>query len=411
MAAQINRLTATSVKNKPPGMHADGGSLYLLVKPDGKSRSWIFRYRDRVTSKLRDMGLGPTWDVSLAEARERAAGYRRQLRDGLDPLTTKHAQRAEAKQQHEKRMPFGRCAELYIETHRNGWRNPKHAQQWDSTLRTYCQPVWALPVDTIDTGLVMKCLDPIWTTKTETASRLRGRIESVLAWATVRGLRTGDNPAQWRNHLDQLLPARNKVQAVEHRPALPYLEAAEFMAELRQRDTLAARALELQILTATRPGEAAGAKWSEFDLDGAVWTIPPDRMKAGKEHRVPLAPAVVKLLQALPHMSENVFPGVRGKPITTDAAMKMLKELRPGLTAHGFRSTFRDWAAETTSHPREVIEIAMAHRLKDAAEAAYQRGDLLQRRSVLMKHWASYCATLPSDGKVALLRSNSNRKD
>lgn len=408
MAAQINRLTATSVKNKPPGMHADGGSLYLLVKADGKNRSWIFRYRDRVTGKLRDMGLGPTWDVSLAEARERAAGYRRQLRDGQDPLAAKHAKRAEAKSLHEKRMPFGRCAELYIETHRNGWRNPKHALQWDSTLRTYCASIWAQPVDAIDTAQVMRCLDPIWTKKTETASRLRGRIESVLAWATVRGLRTGDNPAQWRNHLDQLLPARNKVQAVEHRPALPYAEVAEFMAELRQRDTLAARALELQILTATRPGEAAGAQWDELDLDGAVWTIPPARMKAGKEHRVPLAPAALKLLKALPQISASVFPGIRGKPITTDAAMKLLKELRPGLTAHGFRSTFRDWAAETTSHPREVIEAAMAHRLKDAAEAAYQRGDLLVRRAVLMKDWAGYCATVRRDTTVAQLKRKAN---
>jgi integrase len=263
--------------------------------------------------------------------------------------------------------------------------------------RTYCAPIWLLPIDTIDTTLVMRCLDPVWTTKTETASRLRGRMESVLAWATVRGLRTGDNPAAWRNHLDQLLPARNKVQAVEHRAALPYIEAAAFMSELRHRDTLAARVLELQILTATRPGEAAGAQWPEFDLYGAVWTIPADRMKAGKEHRVPLAPAVVKLLQALPRVDGNVFPGVKGKPITTSAAMKLLKELRPGLTAHGFRSTFRDWAAETTSHPREIIEQAMAHRLKDAAEAAYQRGDLLQRRAVLMADWAKYCDTIRSN--------------
>lgn len=409
MAAQINRLTVLNVKNKPPGMHADGGSLYLLVKPDGKNRSWIFRYRDRVTGKLRDMGLGPAWDVSLAEARDKAAGFRRMLRDGEDPLAQKHAQRAAAKIQHEKRLPFGRCAELYIEAQRAGWRNPKHAQQWDSTLRTYCEPIWKLPVDSIDTALVMRCLDPIWTTKTETASRLRGRMESVLAWATVRGLRTGDNPAQWRNHLDQLLPARNKVQAVEHRAALPYAEVAEFMAELRQRDSLAARSLELQILTATRPGEAAGAQWDEIDLERALWIIPADRMKAGKEHRIPLAPAVVKLLQALPQVGPHIFPGVRGKSITTDAAMKLLKDMRPGLTAHGFRSTFRDWAAETTSHPREVIEAAMAHRLKDAAEAAYQRGDLLQRRAVLMKDWAGYCATVRKGATVTALRQRSGK--
>ena len=409
MATRVNRLTATSVKNAKPGMHADGGSLYLLVKPDGKNRSWIFRYRDRTTSKLRDMGLGPAWDVTLAEARKRAEGYRLMLRDGQDPITTKHAQRADAREQHEKRLPFGRCAELYIDVHRNGWKNPKHAAQWDSTLRTHCILIWKLPVDTIDTAQVMRCLDPIWTAIPETASRLRGRIESVLAWATVRGLRTGDNPAQWRNHLDQLLPARNKVQAVEHRAALPYVEVAAFMAELRQQDTVAARVLELQILTATRPGEAAGAQWSEFDLDGAVWTIPGARMKAGKEHRIPLAPAVVKLLKAMPRTSDNVFPGVKSKPITTDAAMKLLKQMRPGLTAHGFRSTFRDWAAETTSHPREIIEQAMAHRLKDAAEAAYQRGDLLQRRAVLMKDWATYCAAPRKADNVTALQGRKNR--
>lgn len=405
MGIQINRLTPLKVKNAKPGMHADGGLLYLLMKPDGR-RSWIFRYRDRITGKLRDMGLGPAWDVSLSEARERATTLRRQLRDGLDPLANKHAARDAAKALHEKRMPFGRCAELYVETHRTGWRNPKHAAQWDSTLRTYCEPVWTTPVDAIDTAQVMRCLDPIWTTKTETASRVRGRMESVLAWATVRGLRSGDNPAAWRNHLDQLLPARTKVQKVEHRPALPYTEAGTFMAELRQRYTLAARALELQILTTSRPGEAAGAQWPEFDLHGAVWTIPAGRMKAGKEHRVPLSPAVVKLLKALPRIdgSTNVFPGVKGKPITTEAAMKLLKELRPGLTAHGFRSTFRDWAAETTAHPREVIEAAMAHRLKDAAEAAYQRGDLLQRRAVLMKDWAGYCATIRKGDNVTPIK-------
>lgn len=414
MAAQINRLKTTHIKTKPPGMHADGGSLYLLVKADGKSRSWIFRYRDRVTGKLRDMGLGPAWDVTLAEARERATNLRRMLRDGQDPLAVKHAQKAEAKAQHEKRMPFGSCAELYIKTHRSGWKNPKHAAQWDSTLRTYCEPVWKTPVDAIDTPLVMKCLegtDPakhLWTLKPETMSRVRGRMESVLAWATVRGLRSGDNPAAWRNHLDQLLPARSKVQKVEHRAALPYADMAAFMAELRQRDSTAARVLELQILTATRPGEAAGAQWDEFDLQGTVWTIPAERMKAGKEHRIPLAPAVVKLLKALPQINANVFPGVKNRPITTEAAMKLLKELRPGLTAHGMRSSFRDWAAETTSHPREIIEHAMAHRLKDAAEAAYQRGDLLVRRAVLMKEWAAYCASVRKGDNVTNIKRKGN---
>ncbi|HEY1588582.1 MAG TPA: integrase arm-type DNA-binding domain-containing protein, partial [Rhodanobacter sp.] len=396
----------TSVKTKKPGMHADGGLLYLLVKPDGR-RSWIFRYRDRITGKLRDMGLGAAWDVGLAEARERAATLRRKLRDGQDPLAIKHALKAEARTQHDKRMAFGRCAELYIEVHRSGWKNPKHAAQWDSTLRTHCAPIWKLSVDTIDTTQVMKCLDPIWTTKTETASRLRGRIESVLAWATVRGLRSGDNPAAWRNHLDQLLPARSKVKKVEHRAALPYADVATFMAELRQRDTLAARVLELQILTATRPGEAAGAQWAEFDLQDAVWTIPGDRMKAGKEHRIPLAPAVMKLLKALPQVDNNLFPGVKGKPITTDAAMKLLKELRSGLTAHGFRSTFRDWCAET-GQPADVAEAALAHIVGDKTEAAYQRGDMLRRRAVLMKDWASYCASVRKVDNVTAIKRKAS---
>ncbi|MFK2876861.1 tyrosine-type recombinase/integrase [Rhodanobacter hydrolyticus] len=413
MALHVNRLTATGVKTAKPGMHADGGLLYLLVKPDASGteyrKSWIFRYRDRITGKLRDMGLGPAWDVSLAEARERAAELRRMLRDGKDPMEEKQTKKTDARLKQERRLPFGRCCELYIEAQRSGWKNPKHAAQWDSTLRTYCESVWKLPVDQIDTALVMKCLDGIWTDKTETASRLRGRMESVLAWATVRGLRAGDNPARWRNHLDQLLPARNKVQKVQHRAALPYADMGAFMVELRQRDGLAARVLELQILTNTRPGEAAGAQWPEIDLDGAVWTIPGARMKAGKEHRIPLAPAAVKLLRGLVHVNDNVFPGVRNKPITTEAAMKLLKELRPGLTAHGFRSTFRDWGAETTNHPREVIEQAMAHRLKDAAEAAYQRGDMLQRRTRLMKDWAAYCGTTTKGDNVVTLHSAAKK--
>ena len=334
------------------------------------------------------------------------------LRDGIDPIDSANDAKQIARADLAKRMTFGRCAELYVEAHRSGWRNAKHAEQWDSTLRTYCAPLWPLDVAAVDTALVMKCLDPIWTTKTETASRLRGRIESVLAWATVRKYRTGDNPAAWRNHLDQLLPKRSKVQKVEHRPALPYADVAEFMVKLRQRDGLSARVLELQILTATRPGEASGAQWDEIDLAAGMWIIPDERMKAGKEHRVPLSDAAVALLRSMiptakgkpvvPHGS--VFPGNKGKPITTAAGMALLKEMQPGITAHGFRSTFRDWAAETTQHPREVIEAAMAHRLKDAAEAAYQRGDLLLRRAVLMKDWAGYCATVRKGNNVTAIK-------
>jgi integrase len=299
-----------------------------------------------------------------------------------------------------------------VEAHRSGWRNAKHAEQWDSTLRTYCASLWPLDVSAVDTALVMKCLDPIWTTKTETASRLRGRIESVLAWATVRKYRSGDNPAAWRNHLDQLLPKPSKVQKVEHRPALPYADVAEFMAKLRQRQGLAARVLELQILTATRPGEASGARWDEIDLDAALWIIPEDRMKAGKEHRVPLSDAAVTLLRSMIPKAKGklvtphgpIVPGNKGKTITTAAGMALLKDMQPGITAHGFRSTFRDWAGETTKFPREVIEAAMAHQLKDAAEAAYARGTLLERRRHLMDAWAGYCATIRKTDNVTPIK-------
>jgi integrase len=399
MARQLEKLSALKVNRaSTPGYLGDGGGLYLQISPS-LSKSWVFRWS--AAGRAREMGLGALHTFGLKEARERAQRCRQLVADGLDPIAEKQADRQRKQQADARAVTFGVCCEKYIEAHRAGWRNEKHAAQWDATLRTYCAPIWKLDVAAIDTALVLKCLEPIWTEKTETASRLRGRMESVLAWATVRKHRTGDNPAQWRNHLDQLLPKRSKVQKVEHRAALPYADAADFMAKLRQRQGLAARALELQILTATRPGEAAGAQWDEFDLKAATWTIPAERMKAGKEHRIPLSPLAVTLLQSLIPATPkgkplpavgNVFPGVKGRPLTTAAGMALLKEMKTGVTAHGFRSTFRDWAAETTSHPREVIEAAMAHRLKDHAEAAYQRGDLLQRRARLMADWARYCA-------------------
>jgi integrase len=349
----------------------------------------VFRYQ--LNGRAREMGLGAFHTFGLREARGRAEACRRLLADGVDPIEQRNLNRSEAAALKAKLVTFGHCCEQYIAAHRSGWKNMKHAAQWDATLRTYCVVLWHLDVAKIDTTLVMKCLDPIWTTKTETASRLRGRIESVLAWATVRRFRVGDNPAAWRNHLDQLLPKRSKVQIVSHRPALPYAEVASFMKLLRSQGGLSARVLELQILTATRPGEAAGAQWDEFDIKAAVWTIPAHRMKAAKEHRVALSNAALSLLALLPQINELVFPGVRGNAITTAAGMNLLKTIDPRITAHGFRSTFRDWAAETTKHPREVIEAAMAHRLKDKSEAAYQRGDLLARRLKLMNDWGTYC--------------------
>jgi integrase len=398
MARAFEKLSDLKVRKvKTPGYLGDGGGLYLQVSPS-LSKSWVFRYQ--IDGRSREMGLGSLNTFGLRDARDRATSCRKLLADGVDPIEQRNAAQQKRRLTDARAMTFGQCCEKYIEAHRSGWKNAKHAGQWDATLRTYCTLLWSLDVAAIDTALVMKCLEPIWKAKTETASRVRGRIESVLAWATVRKFRTGDNPAAWRNHLDQLLPKRSKVQKVEHRSALPYAAMREFMTKLRLRQGLSARVLELQILTATRPGESAGAQWEEFDIPAAMWIIPADRMKAGKEHRVPLSPAALTLLQSLIpttpegkqlHVVGHVFPGVKDRPLTTAAAMNLLKELHPGITAHGFRSTFRDWAAETTKHPREVIEAAMAHRLKDKSEAAYQRGDLLTRRAKLMNDWERYC--------------------
>ena len=389
MARAFEKLSDLKVRKvKTPGYLGDGGGLYLQVSPS-LSKSWVFRYQ--IDGRTREMGLGSFNTFGLRDARDRATSCRKLLADGVDPIDQRNAAQQKKQLADARVMTFGQCCGKYIEAHRSGWKNAKHAGQWDATLRTYCTLLWPLDVATIDTALVMKCLEPIWTAKTETASRVRGRIESVLAWATVRKFRTGDNPASWRNHLDQLLPKRSKVQKVEHRAALPYADMPEFMTKLRLREGLSARVLELQILTATRPGETAGAQWDEVDLAAAIWIIPAERMKADKEHRVPLSATALSILQSLPHVSPSIFPGVNGRPITTAAAMKLLKELQPDITAHGFRSTFRDWAAETTKHPREVIEAAMAHRLKDKSEAAYQRGDLLIRRAKLMNDWDRHC--------------------
>ncbi|WP_158885157.1 integrase arm-type DNA-binding domain-containing protein [Rhodanobacter sp. L36] len=391
MARQTKKLTALEVNRaSTPGYLGDGGGLYLQISPSG-SKSWVFRFQ--LDGKAREMGLGKYPDRTLEKARKKAEEARELLVDKIDPIADRDRKQQAKRVAEAHVMAFGVCCEKYIDAHRAGWRNDKHAAQWSATLVTYCAPIWKLDVAKIDTALVMECIEPIWTTKPETASRVRGRMESVLAWATVRKLRTGDNPAAWKNHLDQLLPKRSKVKAVEHRPALAYADMPEFMARLRARTGLAARALDLQILTATRPGEAAAAQWEEFDLGAAVWIIPGSRMKAGLEHRVPLSPAAVALLRSLSTQTTgNVFPGVRGRPLTTAAGMKLLKDLEPGITAHGFRSSFRDWAGETTSHPREIIESAMAHRLKNASEAAYSRGDQLARRAKLMNDWARYCA-------------------
>ncbi len=388
MARAVNRLSARAVQTATrAGYHPDGAGLYLQVSATG-AKSWIFRYTIR--GKSREMGLGPLSLVPLADARERAAICRRQLLDDIDPI----AERDRARAAQHARTTFEACAQAYIEAHRTSWRNAKHAAQWDATLNTYAASMLPMAVDDIDTAAVVGVLTPIWNTKTETATRVRQRIEAVLDWAAVRGMRTGENPARWRGHLAKLLPAPTRLKKVTNRRALPYADVPAFMEALRAKQTTAARALELVTLTATRPNEAAAATWAEFDLDAGVWVIPAERMKAGRAHRVPLAPGLVEMLRQLPLVDDEpfVFPGGRrGRPITTAAMLKQLNEIRPGVHTHGFRSTFRDWAADCTSYAREIAEQALAHTLESKVEAVYRRTDLFDKRRSLMSDWATYC--------------------
>lgn len=369
------------------------GDYNLQVGPTG-NKSWLFRFM--LAGKAREMGLGAVADLSLAEARETATAARRLVKAGTDPIEARQATRITVRYEQARSMTFSQCAEAYIAAHEASWRNPKHRQQWRNTMATYCGPVFGeLPVDAIDLALVLKVLEPMWHTKTETASRLRGRIENILDWATVRGYREGDNPSRWRGHLDKLLPARSKVQTVEHHAALPYDDIPAFMADLRSRRGVSARALEFCVLTATRTSESIGASWSEIDLANKAWTIPAVRIKAGKDHRVPLVDRVVEILSDMAKVreGEHVFPGGKlDKPLSTMAFLMLLRRMeRPDLTAHGFRSTFRDWAAERTAYPREVAEMCLAHAIGDKVEAAYRRGDLFEKRRQLMEAWATHC--------------------
>jgi len=348
-------LTARRVETaKEPGYYADGGGLYLQVTTGG--RSWIFRYQ--LAGRRRDMGLGPVDVVTLAEARDKALAARKLVNDGYDPIETKRVALAAESLSAAKALTFKAAAEKYIAAHKAGWKSKKHAAQWSATLGTYVYPIFGeLPVAAVDTALVTKALEPIWSTKPETAGRIRGRIESVLDWARARGYRGGENPARWRGHLDNLLPRRGKVRRVEHHAALPYVEIGAFMSELRNGDSVSARALEFAILTAGRTGEVLGARWEEINLEERLWVVPADRMKGGREHRVPLSPSSVALLKKLAQSRAGafVFPGGRrGKPLSNMALLMQLRRMGRGdLTAHGFRSTFRDWAAERpTSPPR-----------------------------------------------------------
>jgi len=390
MARNINKLSARTVESATePGRYSDGGNLYLSISPNGGKR-WVFFYRFQ--GKQREMGLGSAsrGGVPLAKAREQATAARLLLASHVDPLDAK-----EARKQAEREIPsFGQFADAYIASHRSKWRNSKHAAQWAMTLTEYCAPIRAMPVNTIDTEAVLKVLQPIWSKLPETASRLRGRIENVLDAAKAKGYLTIENPARWRGHLKTLLPARQRLTRGHH-AALAYNNLPGFIAALRARKSTAALALELAILTACRSGEVLNAHWSEFDLDKAIWTSPPRRMKAGIEHRVPLAGrslAIVRLLKEA-RQGEYVFPGNRsGKPLSSMAMAMQLRRMKRGdLTVHGFRSTFRDWASEQTSFPHETCEHALAHRISDKAEAAYRRGDQFEKRRKLMERWGQFC--------------------
>lgn len=397
-AVQVQRLTR-------PGLHAVGGVAGLLLQVTATgARSWILRVV--VGKRRRDLGLGGFPTVSLAQARERAREARELIWKGVDPVAERQAQRR-ALAQAQAIPTFDECARQYLASKRAEFRNAKHADQWANTLRDYASPYFGrLPVNEVEHSHIVSALKPIWETKTETASRTRGRIESVLAWATVAGYRSGDNPARWRGHLDAALPKPNKVRRIKHHAALLYADLPGFLKALRQQAGMAARALEFAILTAARSGEVRGATWDEFDLEAGVWIVPGERMKAGKEHWVPLSAAALALLRSLPRTSVRVFPSPTGRALSDMALSAVLKRMEIEVTVHGMRSTFRDWAGETTAFDRETIEHALAHRLKDKAEAAYARGSHFDKRRKLMEAWATYCTTAPAaDGaKVTPIR-------
>jgi integrase len=394
MDRTFNKLSAILVsKLSSPGHYGDGGGLWLQISGTG-SKSWVFRFA--LAGKAREMGLGAVHTVSLAIARERARQCRLIVSEGKDPIVARDAAKTADALSQARSKTFDQCAAAYIKAHRGGWKSAKHAAQWESSLATYASPVFgSLPVSAVDTDLVVRALRPIWDARTETAVRVRGRIECILDWATVSKYRQGENPARWRGHLENLLANPNKIAPVKSRPALPWSEIGAFMALLVEREGIATLAVQFAILTACRSGEVRGARWSEIDLHAKLWTIPAARMKAGKEHRVPLSTAAVTVLQALPRTGDIVFPGMKhGTELSDMTLTAVLRRMGRGdITIHGFRSTFRDWSAEAPGNtfPREVCEHALAHSLPDRVEAAYRRGDLLEKRILLMQAWADYC--------------------
>lgn len=411
MARQVNRLTSKFVEAADKrGYYADGDGLYLQVTKAG-NKSWVFRFS--LDKRKREMGLGSYPAMSLKGAREKAREGRTLVVNGIDPIDQKKRDTAERQQNRKGLKTFKECAQDYIRQKQGEWSNAKHEKQWSSTFSTYVYGVFGqLPVSMIDTKHVLEALEPIWVSKTETATRVRQRIEAVLDAAKVKGLRTGENPARWKGHLDKILAKPTKLKKVRHHPALPYQELGAFMHDLCERENVAAKGLAFLVLTAARTGEVIGATFDEIDIDNAVWTIPADRMKARKEHRVPLSPQALEIVKAMKDSRKDktnmfVFPGLRGGGLSNMAFLQQLKHMnRDDLTAHGFQSTFRDWAAEQTAYPSDVVEMALAHAISNQTEAAYRRGDLFDKRRRLMDDWACYCEQVAEAGEVVPLRSN-----
>ncbi len=421
----MTKLTDTAIRAKlAPGRYGDGGGLYLLVGPTG-AKSWVFRFK--VDGRERSMGLGPYPAMSLAKARQEAQRCRQWRAEGKDPITAREAERARLRQEAARAVTFEQAAKQFIASRENGWKNDKHRQQWPNTMAAYVYPIiGSLPVAAIDNRYVLDVLEQtvpaamaadgrelrpggrLWDARSDTAARVRGRIEAVLDWARFNGYRQGDNPARWRGNLDFAL---KKARRASHHAALPFGEIAAFVKEIRARDGVAALALEFLILTAARTGEVLGAQWEEIDEGGAVWTVPAHRMKAGREHRVPLSPAALAVVARAKPLcrGEYVFPAASAKrPLSNMALLALLRRMgRDDVTAHGFRSSFRDWTAERTSFPGEVAEIALSHAVADRVEAAYRRGDLFEKRRKLMTAWADYCdgksgaEVLQLDGRAA----------
>ena len=419
MAHVLGKLSALGVgRLKKKGLYGDGGGLYLQIGPVG-NKSWLFRYMQH--KKARAMGLGALNAVTLAEARLKAADCRKLLAAGHDPIEAKKTEQTAARLATTKGTTFEACAKAYIEAHKAGWKQERHAKQWDQALTKHVYPIFGkLPIQAIDTALVVKALEPIWQKKTETAKRLRGRIECILDWAKVREYRQGENPARWRGHLENLLARPSKLIKVEHFAALSYTKVNDFIQRLDKQAGMGALALKLVIYTACRSREVLEATWDEFDLENKIWTIPETRMKTGKEHRVPLTAPALAILKQLKHEHENysttdesnyVFPSPKGNaPLSNVVMLALLKRMnRRDITVHGFRSSFRDWAAEQTNFPREVAEAALAHAVQSRVEAAYRCSDLFEKRRLLMERWVRYCQTLQGESKVLEMKPKDKK--